>query len=472
MHLSNTEYHMKRPFGPMFSEDSWKLSSVVPLPLPKVTNPKIASDLRPVALTPLPGKLMEKLMRARLQLSLDANKILVDNQHGFRKERSTITAVCKFLDIIYTSLNKFKNPTVIFLDLKKAFDTIAHSKLLGKIKALGLDETTLQWFNSYLRKRSQCVTLNGITSDVLPLTYGVPQGSILGPILFTIYINEIADILSCNVILYADDTVILHEDVSILQENLNTIVKWCNANQLTINIKKSQWMRINVCNDEIDLSNFNIKISNQNLEMVKIYKYLGIYIDNQLNFQHHHKTLLRNVNFKITHFKRIRKYITKSAAEVIYKCTILPILEYADFILDQGILYINKALQKIQNLCLLIVHGQHTLQYNERDSTETLHRNSKMFRLIHRRRIHLLQFAFSFRFSVDMVDDRNIRTRRRGGIVYKVVKSNHYKFYKNPIYRCSIEWNNLDVATSLIEEKTKFKTALKNAVQNPFAQLL
>ena len=71
-----------------------------------------------------------------------------------------------------------------------------------------------------------------------------------------------------------------------------------------------------------------------------------------------------------------------------------------------------------------------------------------------------------------MVDDRNIRTRRRGGIVYKVVKSNHYKFYKNPIYRCSIEWNNLDVATSLIEEKTKFKTALKNAVQNPFAKLL
>ena len=157
---------------------------------------------------------------------------------------------------------------------------------------------------------------------------------------------------------------------------------------------------------------------------------------------------------------------------MIYKCTILPVLEYADFILDQGIMYINKALQKIQNLCLLIVNGQYTLKFNERDSTETLHRNSKMFRLVHRRPTHLLQFAFSFRLCEDMVDDRNIRTRRRGGIVYRIERSSHYKFYKKNIYRCSIEWNNLDVATSLIEDTTKFKNVLQKNIQNPFTKVL
>ena len=144
---------------------------------------------------------------------------------------------------------------------------------------------------------------------------------------------------------------------------------------------------------------------------IKVYKYLGVYIDTQLNFQYHNKMLTRNINFKVTHFKRIRKFITRSAAELIYKCTILPVLEYADFIVDQGILYINKALQKIQNFCLLIINNQHFLKFNERDSTEDLHRNTKMFRLIHRRRMHLLQFAFTFHTCHEIVDNRNIVTR-------------------------------------------------------------
>ena len=136
------------------------------------------------------------------------------------------------------------------------------------------------------------------------------------------------------------------------------------------------------------------------------------------------------------------------------------------------ITYINKELQKIQNLCLLIVDNQHFLKFNERDSTEVLHRNSKMFRLIHRRRMHMLQFAFTFRSCNEIVDNRNIATRRRGGIVFKVVHSNHYKFYKNPLYRCSIEWNKLDVLTSLIDEKAEFKNTLKKSIPNPFAKVL
>ena len=128
---------------------------------------------------------------------------------------------------------------------------------------------------------------------------------------------------------------------------------------MTINAKKSQWMRIDVCNDQIDVNNTNIKIMDNNLEMVRVYKYLGVFIDTQLNFQHHNKILTRNVNFKVTHFKRIRRFITMKATVLIYKYTILPVLEYADFIVDQGIAYINKALQKVQHFCLLINNNHH-----------------------------------------------------------------------------------------------------------------
>ena len=131
---------------------SWKLSSIVSLP--KVNNPTSASELRPVALTPLPGKILEKLMCARLQNWLDYNKLLSNSQHGFRKERSTITAICAFLYIIYTYINQNKNPTVIYLDLKKAFDTVSHSKHLVKMQKMGLDDVTIQWFKSYLSNRS------------------------------------------------------------------------------------------------------------------------------------------------------------------------------------------------------------------------------------------------------------------------------------------------------------------------------
>ena len=451
--------------------DQWKLSSIVPLP--KITNPTNASDLRPVALTPLPGKLLEKLICKRLQNWLEINNILTETQHGFRKGRSTISAIVSLLNDIYLyiNINNNKNPSIIFLDLKKAFDTVSHEKLIGKLHLLGLDIEIINWFKSYLGGRRQCVVLNNKTSTVLPITYGVPQGSILGPILFSLYINEIPSKINCGIVLYADDTVIYHDDVNVLQHNLTLFSDWCDDNLLTINVKKSQWMQLKVHKID-DRYQRGFKIKDQSLEEVKVYKYLGIHLDNQLNFQQHHKLLTRNINLKVAHFKRIRNLVTVEAATLIYKCTILPAIEYADFILDQGIAYINKSLQKIQNLCLLIIYNQHVIKFDQRDSTEVLHRRAGIFRLIHRRRLHLLQYAHTLRLKESIVDDRNIMTRRRNRIVFKVVHSNHYKFYKNPLYRCAIEWNSMEVNLSLIVDRNEFNRNLKNLIVDPYTKIL
>ena len=228
---------------------AWKLSTIVPLP--KVSHPNTASNLRLVALTPLPGKLMEKLICVRLQKWLADNKVLSRNQHGFRKKKSTISAIALLLDSLYREINENRNVYIVYLDLKKAFNTISHDRMISKLQALGLDVMTLSWFKSYLSNRRQCVKLNNLTSDTLPITYGVPQGSILGPILFSIYINEISKIFNCGIVLYSNDTVILHHDKNVLQHNLKVICAWCNDNLLTINVKKSHRMKTKVCGEQI-----------------------------------------------------------------------------------------------------------------------------------------------------------------------------------------------------------------------------
>ena len=257
----------------------WKLSTIVPLP--KVSCPNTASELRPVALTPLPGKLMEKLVCKRLQSWISDNNLLSDRQHGFRKGRSTVSAIAALLDELYRNINKNKNSFIIYLDLKKAFDTISHTKLIFKLGTLGLDALTIEWFNSYLTGRSQCVKLNNLTSDTLPVTYGVPQGSILGPVLFSIYINDISDIVNCGMVLYANDTVIFHSDKNILQHNLKLIANWCNDNLLTINVKKSHWMKTKVCarnEQEPGPEIVSFKVKDTYLAEVDLYKYLGLHI--------------------------------------------------------------------------------------------------------------------------------------------------------------------------------------------------
>ena len=293
--------------------------------------------------------------------------------------------------------------------------------------------------------------------------------------MFSIYINGISDIVNCGIVLYADDTVIFHTDKNVLQYNLKLISDWCNDNLLTIKVGKSHWMKTKICGKyegEPEQLDAFFKVKNSNLSEVNIYKYLGLYIDKSLNFQAHHKKLISQVQLKLRQFKKIRNFINLKAAISIYKCTILPVLEYADFIQDQGIAYVNKELQKLQNFGLLIAFNQHILPFDRRDSSETLHRNGKIMRLIHRRNLHLLQFAFRLKKNIESLDIREIHTRRREGIVFGIAKSNHYKFQRNPYHWCMLVWNNLSINISLMDSNDSFTGAVKALVHNPYAKVL
>ena len=161
------------------------------------------------------------------------------------------------------------------------------------------------------------------------------------------------------------------------------------------------------------------------MERVEQYKYLGLTIDSQLTFQTHRDNLINNVNYKISFFKKIRKFVTTEAALIIYKGTILPILEYADFVFDYKIKYVSKRFQTIQNQGLYTVYNQHILPYDRKDPTETLHRKAKVARLEHRRKKHMLVFIYNYIHDETMVDNRNIHTRRHDGVLFKIPPYHH-----------------------------------------------
>ena len=417
----------------------------------------------------MPGKILEIIISKRLKLFLNDNIILCKRQHGFRKKRLTLSAIVEFLHDLYSNLNKNKDTYIVYLDLKKAFDTVSHDILLNKLKQSGLDQYTIAWFRSYLGDRQQKTVIQNICSKEMGISVGVPQGSTLGPTLFTLYINDLASCVDSMIHLYADDTIIYNTESNIIQSDLTKVYNWCNANLLTINCKKSQWMKTNIINKQtLDVV---FKLENVELEHVGEYKFLGMTIDSLLSFQSYRESIINRVNLKISYFRKIRTYLTEEAALLIYKCTILPIMEYVDFVYDFDIKYVNKKLQTIQNKGLYIVYNQYYFPYDMKESTETLHHRACIYRLSHRRWIHMLSFIYNYIDDDSLIDARDINTRRREGILFNTQRIEHYKARQDPLVRAMEAWNSLPTPIRNAETKDILKVLVKNSIINPYKKV-
>ena len=228
--------------------------------------------------------------------------ILSNNQYGFRPNHSTINAVTHFMSDIMSATEKDQATIAVLLDLSKAFDTMDHNILLNKLEFYGIRGVALDWFRSYLHDRVQYMFLKDANSDHLSITCGVPQGSVLGPLLFIIYTNDLPTcLLNSRCILFADDTTVyksssnIRQLITSMETDLASLHDWFCANKLSLNVTKTNFMIFppKLTNDNLDISVINL--GNQPIQRVHCTKFLGIYMDDGLRWDEHINHISRKI---------------------------------------------------------------------------------------------------------------------------------------------------------------------------------
>ena len=330
--------------------EDWKKANVIPIF--KKGSKYSPSNYRPVSLTCISCKVMEHIMVSNIMDHFDNHNILFHNQHGFRGKLLCETQLIQLTDDIAHTLDRRKQADLLILDFSKAFDKVPHRTLAHKLDWYGVRNKSLAWITAFLKDRTQRVLLDGETSKPRPVTSGVPQGTVLGPVLFLAYINDLHEsITNSNVRLFADDCVLYRDitdrnDTNLLQQDLDALGRWEAKWLMEFNVDKCFVMHATHSKHKIQ---HQYTLHNQTLTPVKHSKYLGVTLSDDLTWRTHISNVVGDASRTLNFLRRTLRIVSQNTKALAYKALVRPKLEYAPSVWDPHHAKWRNALEAVQS---------------------------------------------------------------------------------------------------------------------------
>ena len=322
--------------------DIWKLANVTPIY--KKNDKQVIKNYRPISLLPICGKIFEKIIFNNLYNYLNTNNLITKNQSGFRPGDSTTNQLLYLINEIHKA---FENPNslevrAVFLDISKAFDKVWHDGLVFKLRQNGVNGSLLNFFDNYLRDRQQRVVINGSYSEYLPIESGVPQGSVLGPLLFLVYINDLEKNIKSNIKFFADDTMLFSivDDPAVtateLSHDLDVIRKWAHQWKMEFNPDPTKQATEVIFSCKRNKPNHpHLTFNGNAVVVVKDQKHLGLTLASNLSFTKHINEKMSKAKKMIGIIKHLSKYLPLKSLDQMYKVLVRSHLDYCDIIYHQ-----------------------------------------------------------------------------------------------------------------------------------------
>ena len=430
-----------------------------------------AGNYRPVSILNVLSKVLERAVHTQLSEYLEKRGILFDHQSGFRSGYSTDTSLIGLTDYIRSEMGKGNLVGMVLIDLQKAFDTVDHGILLQKLGAVGV--SSVGWFDSYLSDRRQCVEVSGTRSDFLPVTCGVPQGSILGPLLFLVYINDMVTSLNCKLSLYADDSALLfsHKDAFVignrLSEELLSCKRWLVDNKLSLHVGKTECLLFGTKKRLSGIRDFQVACDGTLVARVFKVKYLGVHLNANLNGTEHVGNVLQTCNGRLAFLYRNSAFLDFQSRRILCSSLIQPYIDYSCSSWYGGItVSLKKRLDVLQRKMVRFIYGMDFRAHVGNSELANLSWLSIPDRVTFFRVIHIFKIRNKIApgyLSNDFTPISHVHGHNTRGSSLNFQMSKDLALTQNGFaYPATKEWNGLPHDLKLVTDLKIFKRRLKS----------